>query len=254
MKCILITGGTGKIGRVLVNHFIREDWFVIVTTRDLDNLTQLKNDLNFDDHMRSRLKGIAVDFKSSEYIWRIKEFFIIHPKLWPRVVVNNARSIDSLKVEESGFSSRSMLIAEYMIDVVASYEISVLFSEKNDITKSIINISSIYGIVPFNPNLYDNYEQSAPIQYSLAKAAVIHLTKELSIRFRNKGIRVNTVSYGGVEGRVNEDFQRKYSILCPEGKMLSVEQTIGPVDFLASDKSLGMTGQNIIMDGGWTTW
>ncbi len=169
-------------------------------------------------------------------------------------MVNNARTLDSLKVEEDGYSNRSMLMLEYLIDVVIPYELSIELASTSSSLSSIINVSSIYGLVPFNPNLYDNYPHGAPIQYSLAKASVIHLSKELSIRLRDKGIRVNTVSYGGVEGRVSDDFKERYSTLCPEGNMLTEDQTIGPVHFLASDLSQGITGQNIIQDGGWTTW
>ena len=57
----------------------------------------------------------------------------------------------------------------------------------------------MYGIVPPNPNLYKKGESGTPIHYGVAKAALIHLTKELAIRLSDKQVRVNSISYGGVE-------------------------------------------------------
>jgi len=228
MNNIFITGGTGTIGRELVAHFLKKNWKVITTTRDLGKVTQLQNDLSLTKDEKSRLKVLELNLSDKNYINKIKKYFLGNSTLMPKVLVNNARSIETLRIESSGYSSAEMLLSEYMIDVVASYEIAVL--------------------------LYENYEASAPIQYSLAKAAVIHLTKELAIRFREKAIRVNTVSFGGVEGRVDDEFKKKYAVLCPQGKMLLPEQIVGPIDFLATSKSIGITGQNIVMDGGWTIW
>ena len=120
--------------------------------------------------------------------------------------------------------------------------------------KNIINISSMYGIVPMNPLLYDNPKFESYINYSVAKAAQIHLSKELAIRLASRHIRVNTISYGGIAGRVSDSFKMRYAQLCPQGKMLKEEEVVGAVDFLVSDLSIGMTGHNLVVDGGWTTW
>lgn len=112
----------------------------------------------------------------------------------------------------------------------------------------------MYGIVPPNPSLYKNPEQDSPIQYGVAKAAQIHLTKELAIRLASKNIKVNAISFGGIEGRVDNEFRNKYAKLCPLKNMLKEEDVIGAIDFLASNNSVGMTGHNLVIDGGWSVW
>ena len=83
---------------------------------------------------------------------------------------------------------------------------------------------------------------------------MLHLTKDLAIRFRDKGVFVNAVSYGGVEGRVDEAFKRRFETLTPLRRMMQPEETIPAVEFLLTEKSGYMTGQNIVVDGGRTVW
>lgn len=112
----------------------------------------------------------------------------------------------------------------------------------------------MYGIVPPNKHLYEDGYSSSPIQYGIAKAAQIQLSKELCVRFADEGIRVNTISFGGFEGRVNDDFKNRYAKLCPQGKMLSIDKVFPSIWFLASSDSDGMTGHNLVIDGGWSVW
>lgn len=88
----------------------------------------------------------------------------------------------------------------------------------------------------------------------MAKAALIHLTKDLAVRFRDRGIFVNAVSYGGVEGRVDDAFKRRFEPLTPLRRMMKPEETIPAVEFLVEEESEYMTGQNIVVDGGRTVW
>lgn len=254
MNNILITGGTGKIGLQLVSAFALNGWNVITTSRNKKNISGLVDKKLLTEKEAEKIFVIEVDLMNEHAIRTVINYFNSHTDLTPTVLVNNARSLEHLSVEENGFSNRKNLLNEYLLDVIVPYELSTqIYSMPNSKLKSIINISSIYGVVAFNPNLYENYEKSAPIQYSLAKSAVNHLTRELSVRFAPE-VRVNTVSYGGVEGRVDEKFMEKYSKLCPQGTMLTETQVAGPIEFLASNKSQGITGQNIIQDGGWTVW
>mgnify|MGYP003739618353 FL=1 len=115
---------------------------------------------------------------------------------------------------------------------------------------SIVNISSMYGIVAPNPLLYDDGLKNSPVHYGVCKAALIHLTKELAVRLAPRNIRVNAISFGGVEGRVDEAFKSRYARLCPLGKMLTEEDLGGSVEFLASEQSRGITGHNLVVDGG----
>ena len=249
-ETILITGGTGKIGGQLVNHFLREGWHVVYTTRRADDHRRLTERFDWQSPTEESLTAIEADFTDAAAVPKLLEAVREYSV---NVLVNNARSLDSLRVQENGLSSRLDMLGEYLIDVVVPYELATGLLQAGTSLRHIINVGSIYGVVPFNPALYDNYPQSAPIQYGLAKAAMHQLTRELAIRYADR-CQVNTVSYGGVGGRTNEAFRARYAALTPMGGMLSEEQTVGPIAFLASPASRGMTGQNIIQDGGWTVW
>ena len=113
----------------------------------------------------------------------------------------------------------------------------------------------MYGIVAPNKKIYVDGYNSSPSFYGVAKAAQIHLTKELSVRMANHRIRVNSISFGGVEGRVNNSFKKKYAQLCPIGRMLKPSEIFEPIWFLANENSSsGATGHNLVIDGGWTIW
>ena len=80
------------------------------------------------------------------------------------------------------------------------------------------------------------------------------MTKELAVRFAGQNVRVNCVAFGGVDGRVDDEFKSRYSALVPSGRMLTVEEIVGPIQFLTSGKSSSMTGHTIVADGGWSIW
>lgn len=249
-KVVLITGGTGKLGRLFVKHFADRGYKVIFTSRHRTKIDKLCEELK---HLKSKLFGIEVDFLERNFTEKIISF-IEEFKIFPEVLINNARNLENLKLE-TAVPERKQWLNEFLIDVVAPYEISIALAyHPNSKLKNIVNISSIYGVVAANPNLYENPQLESPIHYSVAKSALIHLTKELAVRLADKGIRVNCVSYGGVEGRVDEGFQKRYSNFCPSGRMLSESEVVGAVEFLVSDGASGITGHNLIVDGGWTIW
>ncbi len=79
-------------------------------------------------------------------------------------------------------------------------------------------------------------------------------TKNLAVQLAKLNIRVNSISYGGVEGRASKEFKERYARLCPIARMLKIKEVVGAVEFLATDMSSGMIGHNLIIDGGWTIW
>ena len=119
---------------------------------------------------------------------------------------------------------------------------------------TVTNIGSQYGTVAANPYLYENYPAQAPVQYGTSKAALSHLTKELAVRFANKNVRVNCVSYGGVEGRVDSAFLKRYAELTPSRRMLNENELVGPLELLISGNCSAVTGHTLVADVGWTLW
>lgn len=95
---------------------------------------------------------------------------------------------------------------------------------------------------------------SLPAAYAASKAAVIGLSRYLATYWADKGIRVNTLVPGGVDNGVNETFRRHYSSRVPLGRLATADEMIGAVVYLASDASSYVTGQELVVDGGWIAW
>jgi NAD(P)-dependent dehydrogenase (short-subunit alcohol dehydrogenase family) len=124
---------------------------------------------------------------------------------------------------------------------------------------SIIQTASIYGLLGPDPRIYQGSSYmgraiNTPAVYSASKAAVIGLTKHLATYWADKNIRVNCLTPGGVESGQNDSFKEKYSNRVPLGRMAQPEEMVGALLYLASNASSYMTGQNIIIDGGWSAW
>ena len=124
---------------------------------------------------------------------------------------------------------------------------------------SIINVSSIYGCVGPDQSIYEGAEYmgvqiNTPLVYSVSKSAVHGLTRHLATEWGQYGVRANTLTPGGVESGQNDVFVSRYSKRTPLGRMARGQEMIGAMLFLATDASSYVTGQNIIVDGGWTAW
>lgn len=124
---------------------------------------------------------------------------------------------------------------------------------------SIIQTSSIYGVSAPDQRIYEGSKYlgrviNTPAVYSVSKAAVIGLTKYLATYWAEQGIRVNTLTPGGVDSGQNEEFKRRYSARVPMGRMANASEMVGALLYLASDASSYVTGQNIIVDGGLNAW
>ena len=117
---------------------------------------------------------------------------------------------------------------------------------------SIINFSSIYGLVSPPMKLYENSSFETEPDYPFLKSGTIGLSKFLSSYFAKDGVRVNVIAPGGVFNQQEESFLEKYTYFNPMGRMATPEDLVGLVIFLASDASNYVTGTVIPVDGGWT--
>lgn len=118
---------------------------------------------------------------------------------------------------------------------------------------SIVNIASIYGVVAPDQTIYGAGEAFKPAAYSASKAGVIGLTRWLAVRWA-PGVRVNSISPGGMNQSQDADFVRRYSSRVPLGRMARSGEFDGAVLWLLSDASSYVTGANIVVDGGLSAW
>jgi NAD(P)-dependent dehydrogenase (short-subunit alcohol dehydrogenase family) len=118
---------------------------------------------------------------------------------------------------------------------------------------NIINISSIYGFAAPRFEIYEGTEMTTPVEYAAIKGAIINLTKYLASYLGKYNIRVNCISPGGVYDHQPESFVKKYSQKVLLGnRMANVDDLTGALLFLLNDASKYITGQNIVVDGGWS--
>src|SRR6185369_4510651 len=123
---------------------------------------------------------------------------------------------------------------------------------------SIINIGSLYASVSPDQRFYDHMPGDLPFlkspAYGASKAAVVNMTKYFATLWGPQGVRVNTLSPGGVAGGQDEAFRQKYGSRVPLGRMAQPEDLTGPLVFLASSASSYVTGHELRVDGGFTAW
>lgn len=250
-RSILITGGSGQFGHSLIHHFLARGDRIAFSSRSAASRDAVLTEY---PDAGQRLIGIVADFNNDGSAEALRDQ-LLHYGFHATDLVNNARSQETLKLRADGAVARSQFIGEFLIDVVAPYELTMaLATYAGSKLRRVVNIGSQYGSVAVNPTLYDNPALQSPLHYSVAKAALAHLTRELAVRLADRNIRVNCIAFGGVEGRVSEAFQQRYAALNPLGRMLREDEVAGPVDFLLSAAAGAMNGHVMAVDGGWTIW
>ena len=122
--------------------------------------------------------------------------------------------------------------------------------EKNGGT--IVNVASFYGVTPPRPEIYPAGTEK-PVDYAMTKAGLIMLTRQLASQFGRQGIRANVLAPGGVKKSQDEEFVQRYSAHTSLGRMAEPEEVAEALLFLVSDASRGMTGETLVVDGGWAS-
>jgi NAD(P)-dependent dehydrogenase (short-subunit alcohol dehydrogenase family) len=183
------------------------------------------------------------------------------------ILVNNAAINDMVErpnstVHDSMFENYGLDMFRRVMDVNVSsmfYTTQVLGELMAQAGKgSIINIGSTYGVAAPNQDLYRDVNGVQRfykgVAYPVSKSAVIMMTRFISTYWGPRGVRANCISPGGVQNGQEEWFVQQYSARTPLGRMALPDDFAGALLFLASDASRYVTGQNLQVDGGWTTW
>ena len=246
MRNVLLTGATGKVGLKFLKCLINEEHKVTIVVRDI---VEAKNKIIDYGISLNNIKFIVTDLTSSDTVGEI----IKNLEYNIDAVVFNARSVKNLVISELGTITSKQFQDEFYMAVTLPYMLITSLLNHSQL-KDIIFISSIYGVVVPNKNLYTNYKFESPVNYGVCKSAQIHLTKEFAVRFAELGIRTNCISFGGIDGRVDENFKTRYSNLTPYGGMLNLEDLYPPLKYILDNPHLPITGENLKIDGGWTLW
>ena len=259
-KVAIVTGALGLLGK---NHCIAlSEAGANIVVVDINEMDCKK----FAETLTTKSIGVGCNITEVELVKKLKETILNNfGKI--DILVNNAAINDmfenpTVAAEQSKFENYPLDLWQKSLDVnlTGTFLCSqVLGTEMAEARKgSIINIASTYGIVAPNQSIYkkETGEQSfyKSAAYPVTKGAIISFTRFLAAYWGNKGVRVNTLSPGGVENNQDEYFLKNYSEATPLGRMAQPTDYKGAIVFLASDASNYMTGANLIVDGGWTAW
>lgn len=266
-KIVVITGGLGQIGAEFVKEFHERGSRVAVLSRSAsaekaekvfgkklaasDRIGLFSVDITNKDSINTALDSI-------ESTWGVAD-----------VLINNA-GIDTQPSAPPEVSGPFEQFPEDIFREVVETNLTGTFLMTQAVGArliaankkgSIINIGSIYGMVSPVQEIYAYKEEMTgipfikPVAYCAAKSGLYNLTRYCATYWAKKGIRVNTLTPSGVwRDTQDEHFRANYHARMPMGRMAQADEFNGSVIFLASDASTYMTGSNLVVDGGWTTW
>lgn len=258
-KVAVVTGAVGLIGKEHCRALSEAGAKVVVADIDIGSASEFATSL-------VNAIGIGVDITKKQSVQllceTIKKTFGRIDVLVNNAAINNMFENPAQAGELSKFENYPLDAWQRSIDVNVTGTFlcsQILGAEMAAAGKgSIINIASTYGIVAPDQSLYKKPDGSQEFYkspaYPATKGAVISLTRFLAAYWGGNGVRVNTLSPGGVENSQDEYFVTQYSNRTPLGRMAQPTDYKGAIVFLASDASAYMTGSNLVVDGGWTAW
>lgn len=259
-KVIVVTGGAGILGSLYSRRLAEAGAEVVIADVDAGRCVKLAEEIC--SEFPGKAIGMAVDLGDEDSV-----------KSWAARILNHFGHVDVI-VNNAATKSPSFFapLNEFPLadwNHVMSVNVTGMFLVVRALGPSmaargkgsIINVSSIYGVVGPDQRIYEGswYEElggaiNTPMIYSVSKGAVIAMTHYLATYWGAQGVRSNTLTPGGVASGQNSTFTEKYSARVPMARMAEAEEMVGALIFLASDASSYVNGQNIIIDGGLTAW
>lgn len=238
-KIIIVTGGNGLLGTSIIQELKVDGAFVInldINHMTNDNLSNVQCDITNQESIDSSLNLILDMYSKIDGLVN---------NAYPRTQDWGNRfediKLDSWK-KNIDWQLNSYF---YMSQQVAIQMVKQKYG-------SIVNIASIYGVIGPDFTVYDGTKMTMPAGYAAIKGGLINLTRYMASYFGPYKIRVNTVSPGGIFDDQNGIFVNNYEKKVPLRRMGNPEDIAPSVSFLLSEESTYITGQNLIVDGGWT--
>lgn len=237
-KVIIVTGGSGLIGRAIIKDITLKGGFAVNADISVEtdlNRNLIKIDITNEESVAEGIEKIAQHFGKIDGL------------------VNNAypRTKDwGAKFEDITFDSWRTNVDIQMNSsfLMIQKVMPQLLSSKG----SIVNIASIYGVVGNDFSIYENTNINTAAPYAAIKGGIINLTRYLCAYYGKRGVRVNCVSPGGIFDNQHEIFVNNYERKVPLGRMGNADDIAPAISFLLSEDAKYITGQNLIVDGGWT--
>ena len=244
-KIVLVTGSSGQLGRSFVDLFLTQKSRVIGIDIKNNNLKKknyfyYKLDITNKHDVDNFFTNIQKKFKKID------------------VIINNAgfSTFSHFKNRKDYELNKTIDVnIKGTLNIINSY--SKVHSKKNLKRCSIINVSSIYGVVSPDFRIYGKGDNFNSEIYGATKAAIIQITKYYSVILAKSNININCISPGGILNKSkpqNKKFIKKYSLRVPKNRMGKPSDLFTALMFLSSSDSEYVNGQNIIVDGGLTSW
>lgn len=254
-KVAIVTGGSGLYGQSISLALAEAGAQVIVASRDVEDCKAYANKLV---QLGYKVEGMSLDLSSEESITHFTAE-VLEKYGGIDVLVNNAVSRAGFKnldnMSKSDWEAAQNVNSTGLMIITREVVRAMIKMGKGN----IINIGSIQGVVGPNFEVYGSTGMTSPVNYTYDKWGMVGFTKWLSNFYAKQGIRVNCISPGGfgpgieaMEGK--EEFMDNYLRLTPMKRFANEDDIKGPILFLASEASAYVTGHNLVVDGGWTSW
>ncbi len=238
-KIIVVTGGNGLLGREIIQKIVAEGAVCInvdINHDTSEDLTQYKCDITNETSINTCVSDILAKYQRIDGL------------------VNNAypRTSDwGAKFEDIPYTSWQKNV-DWQLNSYFYFTQQVSKSMTANKKGAIINIASVYGVVGPDFTVYDGTSMTMPAAYSAIKGALVNFTRYLASYLGPDNVRVNTVSPGGIFDNQNKTFVDNYERKVPMRRMGLPDDISPSVIFLLSEEAKYITGQNLVIDGGWT--
>jgi NAD(P)-dependent dehydrogenase (short-subunit alcohol dehydrogenase family) len=254
-KIAIVTGGAGFFGTPISIALAEAGATVIIASRDGEKCRKFAATIQ---EKGFRAEGMALDLEDES---SIRNFVSSVKNQFGRIdiLINNAVSREGFKnledIDKAGWEKAQRINSTGLV-LITQAVIEVMRPQKSG---NIINISSIQGAVGPHFPVYGNTGMTSPVNYTYDKWGMVGFTKWLANYYGKDNIRANCISPGGYGPGVaqmtgKEEFVENYKRLTPLGRFADDDDIKGPIVFMASDASAFVTGQNLLVDGGWTSW
>ena len=255
-RTALITGGTGHIGSAMGEALAELGASIAILGRSTDACTTVSERLS--NAFGVRTMPFAVDL-ADEAAVRAVPGRVVDAFGSLDVIIHSAALVGTagLKGWAVPFEEQSAATWRAALEVNLTSAFVLVQSASEALAArgrgSVIMVGSIYGVVGPDLGLYENTSLGNPAAYAASKGGLLQLTRWLSTVLAPR-VRVNMLTPGGVERGQPDAFRERYLRRTPLGRMANEEDLKGAAAFLATDLSAYVTGQNLIVDGGWTAW